>query len=165
MKMTIPLASFDLQALFYAVADFSDAVCGEEFQAATLATESEHDALYEQDWENLPRYDREQRFPELETKLKGGETLLLSISEPYAGEPIGFVDGSTVDVSEDEDFKCGETDCAILFLDFDSATGDLQFETGTLCGDGCMSPPSFHRGSIGSSDNLVQDFLKRFIRS
>jgi hypothetical protein len=165
MKTLIPLACFNIQALFHAIADFSDAVCGEEFQAATLSTESEHDALYEQDWENLPRYEREQRFSELETKLKSGETLVLSISEPYVGEAIGFVDGSTVDVSEDEDFKCGETDCAILFLDLDSATSDLQIETGILCGDGCMRPPSLHRVSIGSLDKLVQEFLKRFIKS
>jgi hypothetical protein len=52
-----------------------------------------------------------------------------------------------------------------LFLDLDSATSDLQIETGILCGDGCMGPPSLHRVSIGSLDKLVQEFLKRFIKS
>lgn len=165
MKTTTPLASFDIQSLLHAVADFTDATCGEEFQAALLATEAEHEELYEQDWDNLPRFQREQRFPELETKLKNGETLVLNIAEPYVGEPIGLVDGSKVDMSEDEDFSGGETDCAVLFLDFDSSTGDLQIETGMLCGNGCMCPPSLHRGSIGSLDKRVEAFLKRFIKS
>jgi hypothetical protein len=83
MKTTTPLASFDIQALLHAVADFNDAVCGEEFQAALVATGSEHDSLYDQDWNDLPRFQREQRFPELEAKLKSGETLVLNIAEPY----------------------------------------------------------------------------------
>lgn len=165
MKTTIPLATFDLQSLLNTVADFTDAVCGEEFQAATLATESEREELYDQDWDNLPRFEREHRFPELEAKLKNGETLVLDIAEPYVGEPISFVDGSKVDVGEDEDFSGGETDCAVLFLDIDAATGDLQIQTGMLCSNGCMRPPSLHRGSIGSLDKLVQEFLKRFIKS
>jgi hypothetical protein len=163
MKITISFKSFDIQVLLHAVADFSDAVCGEEFQAATLATESEHEDLYDQDWNDLPRFQREQRFPELEAKLKSGETLVLNISEPYVGEPISFVDGSKVDVSEDEDFSGGETDCAILFVELDSASGNLQIETGMLCGDGCMRPPSFHRGDIGLLDKRAEEFVKRFI--
>ncbi len=163
MKTTIPFASFDLQALLNTVADFTDAVCGEEFQAATLATESEHEDLYDQDWDNLPRFQREQRFPELEAKLKSGETLLLNIAEPYVGEPISFVDGSKVDVSDDEDFSGGETDCAILFVELDSASGSLQIETGMLCGEGCMRPPTFHRGNIGLLDKRAEEFVKRFV--
>ena len=54
MKTTIPFASFDLQSLLNTVADFTDAVCGEQFQAATLATESEREELYDQDWDSLP---------------------------------------------------------------------------------------------------------------
>jgi hypothetical protein len=165
MKTTTPLASFDIQALLHAVADFSDAVCGEEFQAATIATESEHEDLYDQDWDNLPRFERDQRFPELEAKLKSGETLVLNIAEPYVGEPISFADGSKVDVSEDEDFSGGETDCAVLFVAFDSASGDLQIETGMLCGNGCMRPPSLHRGSLGALDKRVEAFLSRFAQS
>ena len=45
MKTTIPFATFDLQSLLNTVADFTDAVCGEQFQAATLATESEREDL------------------------------------------------------------------------------------------------------------------------
>ena len=143
----------------YAVADFSDAVCGEEFQAATLATESEHEDLYDQDWNDLPRFQREQRFPELEAKLKSGETLVLNISEPYVGEPISFVDGSKVDVSEDEDFSGGETDCAILFVEFDLASGNLQIETGMLCGDGwCLDTSGFDAGGFGDAKSLLVDF-------
>lgn len=164
MKTNTPLASFDIQALLHAVADFNDAVCGEEFQAALVATESEHDDLYDQDWTDLPRFKREQRLPELEAKLKSGETLVLSISEPYVGEPISFVDGSKVDVSEDEDFSGGETDCAVLFVEVDSASENLQIETGMLCGNGCMRPPSLHRGSIGSLDKRAEAFVKGFIK-
>jgi hypothetical protein len=51
-----------------------------------------------------------------------------------------------------------------LFLDIDGANGDLQIHTGMLRGNGCMCPPSLHRGSIGSLDKLVQEFLKRFIK-
>ena len=76
MKTTIPFATFDLQSLLNTVADFTDAVCGEQFQAATLVTESEREELYDQDWDNLPRLEREHRFPELEAKLKNGETLV-----------------------------------------------------------------------------------------
>lgn len=165
MKTTIPFATFDLQSLLNTVADFTDAVCGEQFQAATLATESEREDLYEQDWDNLPRFDREHRFPELEAKLKNGETLVLDIAEPYVGGPINFVDESSVDVSEDEGFSGGETDSTVLFLDLDPGTGELRIETGMQCSNGCMCPPSLHRGSIGSLDNLVQEFLKRFIKS
>jgi hypothetical protein len=164
MKTGILLQSFDIQALLHAVADFSDDICGEEFQAATIATESEHEDLYDQDWDNLPRFQSEQRFPELEAKLKSGETLVLNIAEPYVGEPISFVDGSKVDVREDEDFSGGETDCAVLFVEFDSASGNLQIETGMLCGEGCMRPPSLHRGSIGSLDKPAEEFVKRFIK-
>jgi hypothetical protein len=165
MKTSISLQSFDIQALLNAVADFSDAVCGVEFQSATIATESEHDDLYDQDWTDLPRFQREQRFPELEAKLKSGETLVMNIAEPYVGEPISFVDGSKVDLSEDEDFSGGETDCAVLFVEFDSSSGNLQIETGMLCGNGCMRPPSLHRGSIGSLDERAEAFLSRFARS
>lgn len=165
MKTTIPFASFDLQAFLNTVADFTDGVCGEEFQAATVATESEREELYDQDWDDLPRFEREKRFPELEAKLKNGETLVLDIAEPYVGEPISFVDGSKVDVSEDEGFSGGEADSTVLFLDLDSATGDLHVETGMQCSNGCMCPPSLHRGSVGSLDKLAQEFLKRFIKS
>lgn len=165
MKTTIPFATFDLQSLLNTVADFTDAVFGEEFQAATLATESEREDLSDQDWDDLPRFERAQRFPELEEKLKNGETLVLDIAEPYVGEPISFVDGSKVDVSEDEGFSGGEADSTVLFLDLDATTGDLHIETGMQCSNGCMCPPSLHRGSIGTLDQLVEAFLKRFIKS
>ena len=75
------------------------------------------------------------------------------------------MDGSAVDVSEDEGFGGGEADSTVLFLDLDPGTGDLQIQTGMLCSNGCMRPPSLHRGSIGSLDVFVQEFLKRFIKS
>jgi hypothetical protein len=40
-----------------------------------------------------------------------------------------------------------------------------MIQTGMLCGNACMCAPSLHRGSIGSLDNLAQEFLKRFIKS
>ena len=164
MKITIPFKSFDIKGILHTVADFSDATCGEDFQAATLATETEREELYDQDWDNLPRFEREHRFPELEAKLKVGETLVLDVSEPYVGEPVNFVDGSEYDLSEDEEFHGGETDCAVLFLDYNLQTGNLTIESGMLCGDGCSCPPSLDRGSICSLDKAAEEFVKRFIR-
>ena len=162
MKTTIPLKSFDLQGLLNTVADFTDRVCGEEFQAATLATASEREELYEQDWDNLPRYKRADRFHELEGKLRAGETLILDIASPYVGEPISFVDGQEYDLSDDEDFPGGETDGAILFLDYNSQTGDLTFETGMQRGGGGSCAPTLDRGSIGSLEKPAEEFVRRF---
>lgn len=164
MKTTIPFASFDIQALLNAVADFTDAVCGEEFQAATIATESELDELFDQDWDNLPRFQREERFPELETKLTGGETLVLAIASPYVGEPVDFVDGSKYKLGEDDSLG-GETDYAVLFVDYHSDSAALSFETGMMAGNGCMCPPSLYRGPIGPLEDATGTFLKRFIKS
>jgi hypothetical protein len=164
MKTTIPLATFDLQSLLNTVADFTDAVCGEEFQAATLATEAELDELFNQDWSNLPRFQREERFPELEKKLARGETLVLAIASPYVGEPVDFVDGSKYKLGEDDSLG-GETDYAVLFVNFLSSSNELAFETGMMCGNGCMCPPSLSRGPIGPLENATEIFIKRFLKS
>lgn len=165
MKITTPLKSFDLQGLLTAVADFTDQVCGEEFQASTLATIAELDELYEMDWDDLPRYERAQRFPQLEEKLKSGETLILIIASPYGGEPVSFVDGKDYDLSEDEDFPGGDTDASVLFVKYNSHTGDLTIETGMQCGGGCSCPPSLERGSIGSLEKPAEEFVRKFIIS
>ncbi len=164
MKITTPLQSFDLQGLLTAVADFTDRVCGEEFQAATVATEAEREGLYAQGWDNLPRYDRAERFPQLEATLKAGETLVLDIASPYVGEPVSFVDGKDYDLSEDEEFPGGETDASVLFLDFNPETGDLTIETGMQCGEGCSCPPSLERGSISSLEKPAEEFVRKFIK-
>ncbi len=116
MKTTIPFATFDLQSLLNTVADFTDAVCGEEFQAATLATEAELDELFDQDWNILPRFQREERFPELEKKLTRGETLVLAIASPYVGEPVDFVDGSKYKLGEDDFLVWNRDDVAAYEL-------------------------------------------------
>ncbi len=164
MKITIPLNAFDIRFLLNTVADFTDAVCGEEFQAATIATEAELDELFDKDWDNLPRFQREERFSRLETKLLGGETLVLAIASPYVGEPLDFVDGLKYMLGEDNSLG-GEADYAVLFVDCVSGSADLAFETGMMCGNGCMRPPNLLRGPIGPLEGATESFLKRFIKS
>lgn len=164
MELSISIDKFDLQALLHAVADFSDRVCGEEFQAATIATEAERSELEHQDWGDLPRYERSVRFSELEQKLRAGETLILNVGSPYVGDPVNFVDGTDYDVSEDENFPKGETDSIVLFLTLDSTTRLLTVQSGAQLGQGCMGPPKLVRGTIASLENPAGVFLHRFTR-